>query len=338
LIGGVMMPKTVVSLAIWVFMFGLGAGLAGLLLFILYQTQINNLEGRIIDSQEELEDKLNNRIEELEKRPAAPQPDATLNVAAEAAERARNELVRSVAPAIVGIRGLDASGNGTNGTGFIVNTTGEGSWVVTNYQLVAGSRPETGVNVKIGPSEVYAELYEVDAGADLALVIVNVSGRKALRFTRGDLKPGDTVWVIGTARGSPYAKAVEARLVDYSPARVVVDVDPGAEYNGGPVIDASGRVVGVLSGRPPRPAVLRTDPAASPSPVPVSREATPIRSACNVILRCPGSRPSPAATPTAASGSPAPRSPRPSPSPEPPPSPAPSLADPANPFFQSPAN
>jgi hypothetical protein len=335
-----MMPKTVVSLAIWVFMFGLGAGLAGLLLFILYQTQINNLEGRIIDSQEELEEKLNKRIEELEKRPAAPEASATLNVAAENAERVRNEVLRNAAPAIVGIRAKDPSGAVTNGTGFVVNTTGEGSWVVTSYQLVAGAQPQTGVTVKIGPSEVIGEVYEVDSGSDLALVIVNVSGKRALRFTRGDLKPGDTVWVIGTARGSPYAKIVEARLVDYSPARVVVDVDPIAEYNGGPVIDSSGRVVGVLSGRPPRATVARGGPAASPSPVPVSREATPIRSACNVILRCPGSRPSPSATPTAASRSPAPASPQPAPaqSPEPQPSPPPQLADPSNPFFPDPAN
>lgn len=325
-LAGMMMPKTVVQLSIWVLMFGLGAGLAGLLLFIVYQSQVNAMEGRLIESQTEVENKLDERLDELEKGGSQPQASATLNVsaAADASEKTRSELIRNVAPGIVGIQGTDSAGKATNGTGFIVNTTAEGSWVLTNYQLVAGSREDSNaVIVKLGPSEIAAEVFEVDPGADLALVVLNVSGKKSLRFTRGELKEGDPVWLFRTAGGNPYATAVEAHLVDYGASRVVVDVDPAAQFNGGPVIDAQGRVVGVLSSKAPKTAEKNSGTTIPAAPATATRGATPIKYACNLVLQCPGTRPkaepsaSPSSTPAAKS------------SPQPPTQPATQPTDPA---------
>jgi trypsin-like peptidase len=302
-LAGMMMPKTVVQLSIWVLMFGLGAGLAGLLLFVVYQSQVNAMEGRIIESQTELENKLDERLDELEQRETTPQASATLNVSAasNSSEKTRSELIRSVAPGIVGIEGTDSTGKATNGTGFIVNTTDQESWVLTNYQLVSGSRPDSSaVNVRLGSSHIAAQVFEVDPGSDLALVVMNVAGKKSLRFTRGELKEGDTVWAFSTAKGNPYATALEAHLVAYGPTRVVIDIDPAAQFNGGPVIDAQGRVVGVLSSKAPKtPDKNAATTIAPPSPVPASRGATPIKNACNLVLQCPGTRPKaePSATP-----------------------------------------
>ena len=306
-LAGMMMPKTVVQLSIWVLMFGLGAGLAGLLLFVVYQSQVNAMEGRIIESQTELETKLDERLEKLEQGESAPQASATLNVSAASgsSERTRSELIRTVAPGIVGIQGTDSAGKATNGTGFIVNTTDGGSWVLTNYQLVSGSRPDSNVvQVRLGPALIAAEVFEVDPGSDLALVTLNVSGKKTLRFTRGELKEGDTVWVFSTARGNPYATAREAHLVDYGPTRVVIDIDPGPQFNGGPVIDAQGRVVGVLTSKAPITTGKSAGPSDPAGPATASRGATPIKNACNLVLKCPGTGSSaePSATPTPAQG------------------------------------
>lgn len=317
---GLMMPKTVVSLAIWIFMFGLGVGVAGLLLFIAYQGQVNALEGRMIESQDRLAKKVNGRLDALEQSGPAPAPSASLNVSGTASERLRNDLIRSSAPAIVGISGMDNAGKATSGSGFVVNTTDTDSWVITNYSLVAGAAPGSGtVSVRLANSEVFGQVYEVDPGADLALVVVNTAATRSLRFTRGELKPGDPVWVLGYSRSNPYATAVEAKLVDYGPARVSIDADPATAFNGGPVVDSTGRVVGVLSSK-----ASKSQGKTPAGPVAGTRSATPIKLACNIVLRCPGS-PRPGISPSASAGPPATPTPSPTVSPAPvtPPEPPP---------------
>lgn len=303
---GIIMPKTVVSVAIWIFMFGLGAGVAGLLMFIVYQGQVNSLEGRIIESQEELEDALTDRLDQLEQRETVPAPAASLNVSGASSDRVRDELISNVAPAIVGIQGVDSGGRAINGSGFVVNSSSDqGAWVITNYALVAGAGPETSqVTVRLANSNLIAQVYEVDPGSDLALIVLNLPAPKSLRFTRGELEPGDTVWAFGYTSGRPYATAVEAKLVDFGPSRVTIDADPAVQFNGGPVVDSTGRVVGVLSSR-----ASGSGGAAPANPGSTTRSATPVKLACNVVLLCPGSprpqvSPSPGSSPSPSASEP----------------------------------
>lgn len=284
---GLMMPKTVVSLAIWIFMFGLGVAVAGLLLFIVYQGQVNALEGRIIDSQEELEKRLTEKFEKGQVD-SVPQATASLNVSGTSAERLKSELVKNVSFSMLGIQGTSREGTPTTGTGFVVNSTDGGSWAITNFSLVSGSTPEANsVSVRLANSDLIGQVYETDPGADLALVTFNVPASRSLRFTSGELKEGDTVYAFGYSRNTPYAVALEAKLVDYGPNRITIDVDPGAQFNGGPVIDAAGRVVGIMSSKAPKPSG-KASGKASASPVAGSRSVTPIQQVCNVVLRCPG--------------------------------------------------
>lgn len=308
---GLMTPKSVVQLAIWILMFGLGVGVAGLLLFIAYQSQINSLEGRIIDSQRELEKRLDKKLGDIDELESVPQASAPLSVSASSG-RVRAEMIRNVGPSIVGIQGSDGGGQPTNGSGFVVNSTDGGSWVITNYSLVSGSRPDfNSVSVRMGGSSLIGQVYEVDPGSDLALITSNVPASRSLRFTRGELKEGDTVWAFGYARGKPYVAAVEGKLVDYSPARITIDVDPGVQFNGGPVIDSTGRVLGILSS-----AAIRSSGRAQASPVAGnSRSVIPISQVCNVVLRCPQ------ASKAEASPGPSPRAAKPKPLPSPSPVP-----------------
>ncbi|MGQ0678133.1 MAG: trypsin-like peptidase domain-containing protein [Actinomycetota bacterium] len=313
-VAGMMMPRTVVSLSMWIMMFGLGVGLAGVLMFIAYQGQMNSLEERLIDSQQELEKRLDEKVQELDARGVAPAPSESLNVSATSSEAVRAEIIRNAAPAVVGIQGIDASGRPTEGSGFVVNSTGEGAWIITNYSLVSGTGLDfRTVSVRMGAANITGQVFEVDPGADLALIVVNVASPRSMRFTRGDLKTGDTVWVVGAAKGNPFATALQARLVDYGPTRVIVGLDPAARFNGGPVLDSAGRVVGILSSRPPAP-TGRGEATPAPASDSASRSATPARLACNLILRCPGS-PRPETTPTPGGARPTP-SPVPSPADE----------------------
>ncbi|HEX2052095.1 MAG TPA: serine protease [Actinomycetota bacterium] len=311
--GNLLTPKSVVSLAIWVLMFGLGAGLSGLILFIIYQGQINDLRSELENSQQELRESLEERIQQAPKATESP----SLNVSA-AEQDPLKELVSQVAPAIVGITGRDSGGAPVSGTGFVVNSGDEGTWVVTSYRLVAGVRNFNELSIRSRNSDLVGEVYETDPGRDLALVIYHVDAGRSLRFSRvEEPKEGDQVWAIGTLRSQPYATGIAAKLTRVGPSSLTLDASIPDAYVGGPLVDADGRVLGVLTSS------RVSGASASPAAPGGEGTATTIEQVCLRVLRCPSrsrdtSTPGTGATPT----------PRPSGAAAPPPPPA---AEPAPP-------
>jgi len=300
--GELLTPKTVVSLAVWLMMFGLGAGLSGLILFVVYQGQVNSLRSELLESQEELRKSLEERIETA---PAATE-SPSMNVSEVDADPLR-ELVQNSAGAIVGITGRDSAGQHVVGSGFSVNTTDDSTWVLTSYKLVAGIQAVTELSVRHKNSQLVGEVYETDPARDLALVIYRVTADRSLRFSRmEDPKEGDQVWAIGNVRDQPYAAGMAARLTTVSATSLGLDIDVPAAYIGGPLLDADGRVLGVLS-----------------SSGSGGSTATPINLACQRVLRCPSSARTPGGTPTPGGASPPASGATPPAAPAPPPETAP---------------
>jgi S1-C subfamily serine protease len=211
------------------------------------------------------------------------------------------QLVQTAAPAIVGINGIDSSGAKVSGTGFVVNSTDDGTWVLTNHSLVAGVKEFSDLSVRHRNSDLVGEVYESDPGRDLALVIYRVPAERSLRFARlVDPKEGDQVWAVGYVRGNPFATGIAGKLTSVSSSSLGLDIDVPDSYLGGPLLDADGRVVGVLtkSGSGSSTAA----PAAGAS----KGKATPIELACSRVIRCPSTArdkpkasPSPGARPSA---------------------------------------
>ncbi len=283
-------PKTVVQLAVWIMMFGLGTGLSGLILFAIYQGQVNSLREELLDSQEELRTALEQQISNA----PAPEESPNQNVSAAVPADPLKNLVQTTAPAIVGVSGLDSDGNKVSGTGFVVNSTDDGTWVLTTYRLVAGVKNFDQLSVRNRSSELIAEVYETDPGRDLALIIYRVPSERSLRFSRvTEPKEGDQVYALGTARSNPFAVGMSGKLTGATSGSLTLDVEVPDSYLGGPLLDADGRVVGVLTkakgGR------STATPAAGGS------VATPIDLACSRVIRCPSNAkdaPQAKATPT----------------------------------------
>ncbi|MEX0789783.1 MAG: serine protease [Actinomycetota bacterium] len=265
-------PKTVVQLAVWILMFGLGAGLSGLVLFAIYQGQVNNLRSELLESQEQLQETLEERIGSA----PDPQESPNLNVSGATPPDPTKQLVQTSAPAIVGVTGKDSSGQTVSGTGFVVNSTDDGTWVLTNNSLVAGVKGFNDLSIRHRNSNLVGEVYETDPGRDLALVIYRVSAERSLRFSRVEApKEGDQVWALGNTKAAPYAAGIAAKLTSVTSGAIGIDTEVPDSYLGGPIVDADGRVVGVLS-----KSALSGDAKAS---------AIPINLACSRVLRCPGS-------------------------------------------------
>lgn len=134
------------------------------------------------------------------------------------------------------------------GSGFIISDDG---YILTNNHVVAGSS-DIFVTLTDG-KEQKARIIGTDDRTDLALVKIDAKGLKPLPIGESrSLKKGQWVLAIGSPFGlestvtAGIVSAINRETGDYLPfIQTDVAVNPG--NSGGPLIDLSGRVVGVNS-------------------------------------------------------------------------------------------
>ncbi len=134
------------------------------------------------------------------------------------------------------------------GSGFIISEDG---YIITNEHVVDGASK---VIVTLNDSKEYqAKIIGVDKRTDLALLKIEAKGLKALEMGNSEsLKKGQWVLAIGSPYGlestvtSGIVSAINRDTGDYLPfIQTDVAINPG--NSGGPLIDLSGKVVGVNS-------------------------------------------------------------------------------------------
>lgn len=134
------------------------------------------------------------------------------------------------------------------GSGFIISTDG---YIITNNHVVDGA---TRVVVTLNNSREYdAKVIGTDKRTDIALLKINAKDLKPLEIGDSDsLKKGQWVLAIGSPYGlestvtSGIVSAINRDTGDYLPfVQTDVPINPG--NSGGPLIDLTGKVVGVNS-------------------------------------------------------------------------------------------
>ena len=154
--------------------------------------------------------------------------------------------------------GMVSSGSVT-GSGFIISEDG---YIMTNYHVIE-SAYEGGYEIKVmlysGDSYV-AEIVGFDAENDIAVLKISATGLSAVTFGDSDkLSVGDTVYAIGNPLGE-LAYSMTGGIV--SATDRVISTDESTSINmfqmdaavnsgnsGGPVYNASGQVVGVVTAK-----------------------------------------------------------------------------------------
>ncbi len=170
----------------------------------------------------------NSRDEKAARRPSAPSPGSA-----------------SPAPAVAGTRKLAG-----NGSGFFVSREGH---VLTNEHVIDScaevrARPPSGAAVK-------ADIIARDARGDLALLKITLVPAAVASFREGRrIRQGEAVVAVGyplqgllasDANVSPGAVSALAGLGDDARhLQITAPIQPG--NSGGPLLDASGNVVGVV--------------------------------------------------------------------------------------------
>jgi putative serine protease PepD len=153
--------------------------------------------------------------------------------------------------AVAYISAATAEGQAT-GSGFVVSSDG---LIVTNAHVVDGAG-EVAVKIGTGGDQLPAEIVGIDASRDLALLDVDGSDLPALELgDSGKVEVGDATYAIGNPYGLDHTlttgvvSALDRPLQAPDGATIEGGIQTDAALNpgnsGGPLLDASGKVIGV---------------------------------------------------------------------------------------------
>jgi S1-C subfamily serine protease len=157
-------------------------------------------------------------------------------------DRTARDVYRSVAPGVVSVRARRVQGVAT-GSGFVLDKEGS---IVTTAQLVASS-VEVRVTVP-GGRTVAAKVVGKDRATDLAVLRVQPAGLGLRPLELGDsgsLRVGDPAIAIGSTPGLGHTLTAGVVSAVRGVIRTDAALHPGNA--GGPLLDATGRVIGVNS-------------------------------------------------------------------------------------------
>ncbi len=149
--------------------------------------------------------------------------------------------------AVIVYTGRDGKQQGL-GTGFVIS---EGGLIATNYHVIGEARPIT-VQLADGTKHEATAVHASDRKLDLAIVKIDAR-RKLKTLPLGDsyeLKVGQPIVAIGHPQGLEYSVVSGVlsgkRDVDgVSMLQLAIPIEQG--NSGGPVLDADGRVVGIVT-------------------------------------------------------------------------------------------
>lgn len=170
-----------------------------------------------------------------------------LSLASSSLAAQQGSAARQALPSVVTIRAYDAGGDPMGfGSGFFLRD----GRVVTSSHVVAGAEwvEVADQNGEFLGSSPYAEV--VSTRSDLAILPSLSVDRRGLRISSERPRPGEDVWVVGSPEGlhgSVSAGVVSAvRSVEGREyLQITAPISSGS--SGGPILDADGRVIGVVA-------------------------------------------------------------------------------------------
>jgi S1-C subfamily serine protease len=138
------------------------------------------------------------------------------------------------------------------GTGFLIDTKG---YLLTNAHVVSNATGTSVQNIK--GQEFKATIIYLDQNSDLAVLKITDSNYKSLSaipygISRTNIELGEAIFTLGYPRdeivyGEGYLSAKTGFRGDTLACQISVAANPG--NSGGPVLDKSGEVIGILSNK-----------------------------------------------------------------------------------------
>ena len=175
---------------------------------------------------------------------------------------------------------LDASGQPSVGTAFVVASNATQSLLLTSYTTIkaATAAPGPTVFIRQGATDIPVTVRTWDPQYDLAVLVLPRGGLRPLVAATPSPAPlpGDRIYAV-SGLGSAGASITQGALVDVSASGVTEDAVIGPAFQGGPLIDQGGQVLAVAS-RTYAPLGFPSDGVWF---------APYVEAACNKVLVCP---------------------------------------------------
>jgi S1-C subfamily serine protease len=280
-------PRSVKGIVAVLLAFSIGASLSGAVLYTFYDTRKSESEKRA----NEFVKTFGKRFSLAEKTIKAETENAKADIQAQMEPLKRiqaegetlDDLVKKEAPSLFFVRSLDEQGAPSVGTGFAVASDDSQTFVLTSFATVRAAtiRPGPAIEVRQRDEAVKATLWTWDESKDIAMLIVQRGKVPTLSFAaKGSVKTGERVFAL-SALGASGGAATQGFIADVSSPGIQHDAAVGQAFQGGPLVDSDGKVVG-LSSRSYAPLGYQSDGV---------WWAPPIRDACDKVLRCPNDTP-----------------------------------------------
>ena len=169
-------------------------------------------------------------------------------------------------------------------TAFVVASDSKQSFLLASYATVKSSTraPGPGIMARQGGNQIKATLWTWDESKDLALLIIDRGSLPKMAFAPAApaLKLGERVFAV-SGLGGAGTPITQGFVSDISAAGIMHDAAVGQGFQGGPLVNSDGKVLGVASRRY-APLGYESDGVTF---------AIPSRTACDKVLKCPNSDP-----------------------------------------------
>jgi len=278
------LPDTALGLAVLLFFMAVAAAFSGAALFAYYRFELDDtrqrvaeVEGAIADDLQTAEQRIDERTEQ-----ASAEIDELLQELEQYAASGQTveELIEGASPSVFFVSTLDEAGQPSVGSAFVLFSDSERSFLLTSYETVRAATvsPGPGIEVRQGDRALGVELTAWDEARDLALLVaeedpnlpaISVADPSALDV-------GDRVFAL-SGLGSAGGALTQGVVADVAGNGIQHDAAVGPQFQGGPLLDAEGKLVGITSRRY-APLGFRPDAVFF---------AVPVREACAELVQCP---------------------------------------------------
>lgn len=280
------LPRSAIGISVSILAFALGASLSGVVLYSYYEYRLSQNEDRVGKLTSSLPATVKKAQDDLKAQEAQTQSLIQAQLAPYKSIAATGDTLRSlivkVAPALYFVHTVDENGQPSVGTAFAVASDSHQTLLLTSYNVVraATHRPGPPVYVRHASSDQAVTVYTWQQDKDLALIIMGSGDQPKLDFAASAPKPGERVFGL-SGLGTQGASITQGFVADVSSEGIQHDATTGTQFQGGPLLNDSGQVVGILS---------RTY---SPLNFPVADVwfAVPPKAACDKVLQCPNGTP-----------------------------------------------